>query len=190
MNFAVLASGYGSNLQAIIDACKKKKISAKLKLVISDKADAYALARAQQAGIPSIFIDPKDFADRESYDRKVLACLKQHKIDIVVLAGYMRLLTAYFINQYPDRIINIHPSLLPSFKGLHGIRDAFEYGVGVTGVTVHFVSEEMDAGRIITQEAVKVSPKDTLESLSKKIHKVEHKIYPKAIDWLARSLLR
>jgi phosphoribosylglycinamide formyltransferase-1 len=190
MNFAVLASGHGSNLQAIIDATQKKKIKAKLKLVISDKSEAFALVRAQKAKVASVYIDPKNFANREAYDRKVLQYLKEHEIDFIVLAGYMRLLSAHFIGQFPNKIINIHPALLPAFKGLHGIRDAYEYGVKLTGVTVHIVNEEMDAGKIIAQEVVKIAPKDTLKSLAEKIHQVEHKLYPKTIDWFSKSLLR
>ena len=190
MNFAVFASGYGGNLQAIINAVKKKKIKANLKLIISDKADSYALVRAHKAKIASAYINPKNFSDRESFDRKVLEYFKQFKVDFVVLAGYMRLLSAHFIHQYPNKIINVHPALLPAFKGTHGIRDAFKYGVKVTGVTMHFVTVEMDAGKIIAQEAVSVTAKDTLESLSRKIHTVEHRIYPKAIDLFAKSLRR
>jgi phosphoribosylglycinamide formyltransferase 1 len=190
MNFAVLASGYGSNLQAILNALKKKKIKADLKVVISDKSDAFALERAKKAKIASIYINPKDFSDRMAFDRKVLEVLKEHDVDFVVLAGYMRLLSAHFIQAYPNKIMNIHPALLPSFKGVHGIRDAFEYGVKYTGVTVHFVSEEMDSGAIIVQEIVKVSPKDTLKTLAKKIHKVEHKIYPAAIALFASRKLK
>lgn len=190
MNFAVLASGYGGNLQAIVDATKKKKIKANLKLVISDKSEAFALVRAQKAKVASAYVNPKNYPDREAFDRKVVEYLKHFDIDFVVLAGYMRLLSPYFIKQYPNRIINIHPALLPSFKGIHGIRDAFEYGVKVTGVTVHFVNEEMDAGVIIAQEVVVITKKDTLDSLAKKIHKVEHKLYPQIIDWLSKNLPR
>ncbi len=190
MNFAVLASGYGGNLQAIIHAVKNKKIKANLKLVVSDRADAYALVRAKKAKISNIFINPKDFSNREAFDRKVLAYLKDFDIDFVVLAGYMRLLSVHFVQQYPNKILNIHPSLLPAFKGVHAIREAFEYGVKVTGVSVHFVDEQMDAGAIITQQAVNIDPKDTLNSLAKKIHSVEHKIYPQAIGWLARRKLK
>jgi phosphoribosylglycinamide formyltransferase-1 len=190
MNFAVLASGFGGNLQAIIDAIKKKKIKANLKLVISDKPDAFALERARKAKIASVYVNPKDFADRMAFDRKVIECLQENKVDFIVLAGYMRLLSSHFIQQYPHRIINIHPALLPSFKGVNGIRDAFEYGVKITGVTVHFVNEEMDAGEIIAQEMIKITPKDTLKTLAKKIHKVEHKIYPQAIDWFSRRKLK
>ncbi len=189
-NFAVLASGRGGNLQAIINAVKSKKIKANLKVVVSDKADAFALKRAKKARIASIYVAPKDYTDRQSFDCKVLECLREYKIDFVVLAGYMRLLSAHFIRQYPNKIINIHPALLPSFKGINGIRDALEYGVKITGVSVHFVNEEMDAGTIIAQETVKITSKDTLKSLAQKIHKVEHKLYPEVIGWFAQKRLK
>jgi len=190
MNFAVLASGRGGNLKAIIEAVKKGTIKAHLKAVISDKKDAYALEHASQAGIPAVYIDPKDFQDRESFDRAVIERLREFKIDFIVLAGYMRLLSGYFIRQYPDKVLNIHPSLLPAFKGTHAIKDAFDHGVKVTGPTVHFVNEEMDAGAIILQEPVRVDPKDTLESLEEKIHQAEHRIYPQAIDLFVRGKLK
>ncbi|MBI3602065.1 MAG: phosphoribosylglycinamide formyltransferase [Candidatus Omnitrophica bacterium] len=190
MNFAVLASGHGGNLQAIINAVKKKKIKAHLKLVVSDRADAYALVRARKANISSVSINPQDFPDREAFDRKVLEHFKNFDIDFVVLAGYMRLLGRRFIKQYPHKILNIHPALLPAFKGVRAIREALAYGVKVTGVSVHFVVEEMDSGAIIMQQAVPISSRDTAKSLATKIHRVEHKIYPQAIDWLARRKLR
>ncbi len=190
MNFAVLASGHGGNLQAIIKAVKSGQIQADLKVVISDKKDAYALKRAHRAKIPAVYINPKDFSDRESFDRAVIARLQEFKIDFVVLAGFMRLVSSYFIRQYPDKILNIHPSLLPAFRGLHGIRDAFDHGAKVTGPTVHFVIDGMDEGPVILQEPVRVKPQDTLESLEQKIHKAEHRIYPKAIDLFARGCLK
>lgn len=190
MNFAVLASGYGGNLQAIIKAVAKGQIKADLKVVICDRKDAYALKRAHRAKIPAVYINPADFSDREAFDREIVAHLKKFKIDFVVLAGYMRLLSGFFLRQYPDKILNIHPSLLPAFKGLHGIRDAFEYGVHLTGPTVHFVVDEVDSGMIILQEPVRINPQDTLESLEKKIHKAEHRVYPKAIDLFARGKLK
>jgi len=190
MNFAVLASGHGGNLQAIIKAVRNEKIQADLKVVISDKKDAYALKRAHRAKIPAVYINPKDFSNRESFDREIVAQLRKFKIDFVVLAGYMRLLSGFFLRQYPDKILNIHPSLLPAFKGLHGIKDAFEYGVRLTGPTVHFVIDEVDSGMIILQEAVRVQSQDTLETLEKKIHQAEHRVYPKAIDLFARGKLK
>jgi len=190
MNFAVLASGRGGNLLAIINAIKAGKISAHLKVVISDKKDAYALEHARGAEIPAVFINPQDFNDRPSFDKALVECLKEFKIDFVVLAGYMRLLSPSFVQQYPDKILNIHPSLLPAFKGTHAIRDAFEYGVKVTGPTVHFVVDEVDGGAIILQEPVRVETHDTLESLEEKIHQAEHRIYPQAIDLFARGCLK
>jgi len=187
VNFAVFVSGYGGNLQAVINAVKTKKIKADLKLVFSDKPQAYALKRAQKAKISTLCIKPEDFTAREDFDRAVLAHLKQHRIDFIVLAGYMRLLSGYFIRQYHGRILNVHPSLLPAFKGTRGIRDAFDYGVKVTGVTVHLVVEDVDAGPVIAQEVVAIAPRDTRQSLEAKIHKAEHKIYPKIIDLFARG---
>jgi len=187
MNFAVLASGRGSNLQAIIKAIKAGKINAQLNLVISDKKDAYALEGARQAGITSVFINPKDFPDRESFDQAIVQRLQEFKIDFVVLAGYMRLVSIYFIQQYPDRILNIHPSLLPAFRGMHAIKDAFDYGAKITGVTVHIVVKEMDDGPIILQESLRIDPQDSIESLEERIHQVEHRLYPQAIDLFVRG---
>jgi phosphoribosylglycinamide formyltransferase 1 len=190
MNFAVLASGRGGNLKAIIEAEKSGFIKAHLNVVISDKKDAYALTHAREAKISTVYINPKDFNDRESYDRAVIENLREYKIDFVVLAGYMRLLSSYFIGQYPDKILNIHPSLLPAFKGTHAIKDAFDYGAKVTGPTVHFVSEDLDAGPIILQEPVRVDPQDSLETLEEKIHQAEHRLYPQAIDLFVRGKLK
>jgi phosphoribosylglycinamide formyltransferase-1 len=190
MNFAVLASGNGSNLEAIIKAVKARKIKANLAVVISDKTDAFALVRARKAKIPAVVINPKDFSDRESFDRALVDLLRQNKVDFIVLAGFMRILSPLFIKAYSHKILNIHPSLLPSFKGSRAIRDAFEYGVMVTGVTVHFVDEQIDNGAIILQEAVIIQPKDTLEKLEQKIHRAEHKIYPQAIHLFATGKLK
>lgn len=181
MKFAVLASGSGSNLQAIMEACSRGDIASTLGLVVSNKMDAYALKRAQNAQVPAIFLNPKDYPDRPSYDQAILDVLRQHDIDFIILAGYMRILSDHFIETYQGKILNIHPSLLPDFKGAHAIRDAFEAGVQETGVTVHFVIPELDAGPVIIQERVSVTPDDTLSTLEDKIHAVEHIIYPKAI---------
>ncbi len=180
-NLAVFCSGFGSNLQAIINSVKKKELKADITLVISDKVDAYALVRAQKAGIPIRFINPADFRDRESYDRFLVRELRRNKIDLVVLAGFMRIISPYFVRAYRNRILNVHPALLPSFKGTSGIKDALDYGVKVTGVTVHLVNDELDSGPIILQEALKIKDDDDYESLAKRIHRLEHKIFPKAI---------
>lgn len=181
MRFAVFISGNGSNLQAIIDAVQRGDIRAELALVISSKATAYGLQRAEAAGIKTMVFDPKQYTNKQSVDRDIVITLKNEKIDFVVLAGYMRLITKFFVKEFPNKIFNIHPSLLPSFKGMLGIKDAFTYGVKITGVTVHFVNEKMDSGPIIMQEAVRITDDDTLETLEEKIHKAEHRLYPKAI---------
>ena len=190
MKFAVFASGHGSNLQAIIDAVKAGTITGELALVVSNNRKAPALKRAQDAGIKTLFLNPQGYATPTSYDRQLTIHLKQEQIDFIVLAGYMRLVSAFFVKTYARKILNIHPSLLPSFKGLDGIKDAFTYGAKVTGATVHFVDEKMDHGPIILQEGCKIYEKDTLESLEEKIHKIEHKIFPKAVALFADERLK
>jgi len=181
MNIAVFVSGSGTNLQAIIDAVNNGTLKCKIVLVVSDNEKAYALTRAKTAGIDTFVLSPKEFDTREDYDKEIIKRLEEKKIELVVLAGFMRLISGCFAQQYKHRIINIHPAMLPSFKGTHGIKDAFAYGVKVTGVTVHFVDEELDHGPIILQEAVIVEEGDTMESLEEKIHKVEHRLYSSAI---------
>lgn len=190
MNFAVLASGNGSNLQAVIRAVKARRIKANLVLVLSDKADAYALERARKAKIPAVFIDPKNFADRSSFDAAVVKVLKDASVDFVVLAGFMRIISRVFVEAFADKILNIHPSLLPAFKGAHAIKDAFEYGVKVTGVTVHLVDEQIDHGEVLAQIPVNILPKDTLASLETKIHKAEHQILPAVIALFSKGQLK
>jgi len=188
--FAVFVSGNGSNLQAIIDACQKGQIKSQLALVVSSTEKAYALERAEKAGIPSLVFNVRDYTNKQSVDRDIVIHLKQERIDFVVLAGYMRFLTPFFVKQYPLKILNIHPSLLPAFKGGSGLKDAFTYGVKVTGVTVHFVNEKIDNGAIIFQQAVPVKDEDTMETLEERIHRVEHKIYPEAIAWFEDGRLK
>lgn len=178
---AVFASGNGTNLQALIDFNEKEDLSADIALVFSNNADAFALKRAKKHNIKAVHMDPGEFTSREEFEKEILKVLKEEKIDLIVLAGYMFLLTPLLVNEYKDRILNIHPALLPSFKGTHGIKDAFEYGVKISGVTVHFVDEELDHGPIIMQAPVYIDSKDTIESFEKKIHEVEHKIYPLAV---------
>lgn len=189
MKLAVLASGYGSNLQAIIDAAKRGVIDGRVVLVISDNRDAYALERAEKHQIEAHYLNPKNYTGREDYDRAVIALLKERGIELVVLAGYMRLLSPVFIDGFPGRIINIHPSLLPSFAGLEGVAQALRYGVKVSGCTVHFVDENLDTGPIILQEAVPVYDNDTEESLHRRIHSVEHRLYPQAIQLFVQGKL-
>ena len=190
MKFAIFASGQGTNLQAIIDAVKAGEIKSELVLVFSDHRKAPALKRAETAGIKTLCLHRKDYAAPQSYDRDILIHLKEAEIDFVVLAGYARLLTPFFIETFPRKILNIHPSLLPSFKGLHAIKDAFTYGVKMTGVTVHIVDDKMDHGPIVLQEAVKISENETLPTLEEKIHAVEHKLYPKAINLFEEGRLK
>ena len=190
MRFAVLISGNGSNLQAIIDAVKKGDIPAELALVVSSNAKAYGLKRAEAAGIKTLVFRPKDYTNTQSVDRDMVITFKEEKIDFIVLAGYMRILTAFFIKKFPNKILNVHPALLPSFKGAHGIKDTFTYGCKVAGVSVHFVNAKVDNGPIIAQEAIKIKEDDTLETLEEKIHKIEHRIYPKAIALFAGGRLK
>jgi len=190
MNIAVFCSGSGTNLQAIIDAHKRGDVKSDLKLVVSDVSSCLALERAKKAGIKTLIVERKDFKSKEDFEAEIIKNLKKEKIDLIVLAGYMRLISADFINQYKNKILNIHPALLPSFKGTQGIKDAFEYGVKVTGPTVHFVTQDMDAGPIILQGAIKVTEDDTEESLAQAIHKEEHKLYPKVIQLFVEGRLK
>ena len=189
MNFAVLASGNGSNLQAIMEALKAGRIRATLAVVISDKAEARALTRARDAGVPQVLsVNPKDFASREAFDLELVRILKDNDVRLVVLAGYMRILSPAFVRAFPDRIINIHPALLPAFKGAHALKDALAAGVKTTGVTVHFVDEEVDHGAIITQVPVPIFPHDTLDTLAARIHIAEHALYPDVIDRILQNI--
>lgn len=181
LKFAVFASGNGSNLQAIIDAVKAGEINAELALVFCDRRKAYALTRAKDAGIPTLILERKDYATPQSFERDMVIHLKEVGIDFIVLAGYMKVFSPFFIKTYPNLILNVHPSLLPAFKGARGIKDTFTYGAKVAGVTIHFVDDKMDHGPIIIQEAFRVSERETLESLEERIHQTEHKIYPRAI---------
>jgi phosphoribosylglycinamide formyltransferase-1 len=178
---AVFASGNGTNLQAIIDNIRRGALRARLALVISDQPNAFALKRAGKAGVKALYIDPKGFPLKEEYEKHMVGILKKEKIDLVVLAGFMRILGLSFLKSYKNRILNIHPALLPAFKGKDAIGDAYRYGVKVTGVTVHFVDEHVDHGPIIAQEAVAVSPRDSLAVLEAKIHRIEHRVYSQAI---------
>ncbi len=182
MRLAVLASGFGSNLQAIIDAVESGKIKGRVEVVISDKVEAYALERARHHGIAAVHINPQNFSGREAYDQAILTLLQEKNIGLVVLAGYMRLLSPVLVGGFRGKIMNIHPALLPSFPGLDGVQQALDYGVKVSGCTVHFVDEGLDTGPIILQEAVPVYDHDTVDSLQDRIHEVEHRLYPRAIQ--------
>ena len=190
MNIAVLCSGSGTNLQAIIDQVKSGYIPARIAVVVSDNREAYALGRAKAAGIEAIFVDPDAYKSREDFDKAIVKELKDRDVGLVALAGFMRILSPYFIKEYRHKILNIHPALLPAFKGVHGIKDALTYGVKVTGPTVHFVEEELDSGAIILQSPIEIGREDTEESLLERVHAEEHKIYPKAIKLFVEGKLK
>jgi phosphoribosylglycinamide formyltransferase-1 len=190
MNIAVFASGRGTNFSALIRAVKKGKIQGSLSLLVCDNPKAAAIGRARRAGIKVALVKREDFAARSDFEQKIIQQLEESDIGLIVLAGFMRVLGPDLINRYKDKILNIHPALLPAFKGAHAIKDAFDYGVKTTGVTVHFVDEQMDHGPIILQKSVEIEETDTLESLEAKIHKVEHKIYPKAVQLFIEGKLK
>jgi phosphoribosylglycinamide formyltransferase-1 len=177
----VLISGSGSNLQSIIDRLHNNKEEIEVALVISSDPDAYGLRRAEKAGIPTEVFPLEDFATREEHDLAMVEKLERHGVDIIVLAGYMLIVTTALLDRFPFRVINLHPSLLPAFPGATGIEDAFAYGTGITGVTVHFVDEGCDTGPIILQEAVEIQYNDTVDTLRERIHAVEHRLLPRAI---------
>ena len=186
---AVLISGSGTNLQAIIDEIEAQRLDATINLVLSNRADAYGLARAKNHGIPTEVLDHKLFAGREAFDQAVVDLLNARGVDLVVLAGFMRLLSPVFVKAYSNRIMNIHPALLPSFPGLHVQKKAVEHGVRFAGCTVHFVNEECDEGPIIIQAVVPVFPDDTEEILAARILHQEHRIYPRAIQLYSEGRL-
>jgi phosphoribosylglycinamide formyltransferase-1 len=186
----VLISGSGTNLQAIIDAIEAQELDAKIQVVLSNRADAYGLVRAKNHGIPVEVLDHKSFASREAFDQAVVNILRDRQVELVVLAGFMRLLSPVLVRAYSNRIMNIHPALLPAFPGLHVQKKAVEHGVRFSGCTVHFVNESCDEGPIIIQAVVPVFPDDTEESLAARILKQEHRIYPRAIQLYSEGRLR
>ena len=183
-NIIVLISGAGSNLQAIIDHIQSGDIQAEISLVISNKAKVKGLARAEAAGIPSLVLDHTQFLDRESFDQSLAQIIASYEPDLIVLAGFMRILSEAFVRQFEGKLINIHPSLLPKYKGLHTHQRALENGDTAHGATVHFVIPELDAGDIILQGVVPIHANDTVETLADRVHAIEHKIYPQAIKQL------
>jgi phosphoribosylglycinamide formyltransferase-1 len=190
LSIAVLISGSGTNLQSIIDAIESGKLDARIEVVLSNRADAYGLTRAKHHGLATEILDHKRFVSREAFDEAIVAILRARGVELVVLAGFMRLLSPVFIKAYSNRIMNIHPALLPSFPGLHAQKRALEHGVRFSGCTVHFVNEECDEGPIIIQAAVPVYTDDTEESLSARILRQEHRIYPRAIQLYSQGRLR
>ncbi|MFH1402875.1 MAG: phosphoribosylglycinamide formyltransferase [Candidatus Altiarchaeota archaeon] len=191
VKIGVLASGRGSNFQALIDAVESSHVrDASIVVLIVDKKDAYAQERARKHGIDSVFIDPSSHASRDDFDREIVRELRERGVELVLLAGYMRIVSSYFVREFKNRVINIHPALLPSFPGLHGQRDALEYGVKVTGCTVHFVDDEVDHGPIIIQKVVEVREGDDEASLAARILEQEHKAYPEAVKLFVEGKLR
>jgi len=178
---AVLISGRGSNLQSIIDAIADGKIDASIAIVVSNRADAAGLKRARDAGIDAVHVNPRDHPDRDAYDSAVADLLRARDVTLVCLAGYMRLVGRPLLDAFPQRILNIHPSLLPAFPGLDAQKQALVHGVHVTGATVHLVTDELDGGPIVLQAAVPVLPDDTVEELSARVLVQEHRIYPEAV---------
>ena len=190
MRIGVLASGSGSNLQAILDACASRAIPAQVAVVICNVADAKALQRAEAAGVPAMLLPYLKVASREEYDRQVVAALQKHSVDVVCLAGFMRLITPVLLGAFERRILNIHPSLLPAFPGLHAVRQALAGGVRVSGCTVHVVDEGTDTGPIVIQAAVPVLDGDTEDTLAARILVQEHRCYPRAIALWAQGRVR
>lgn len=190
MRIAVFASGNGSNFSAIVEALRQGTLTrCAVALMVCDTPGAKVLERARSAGVEAALIPRREYPTREAFEKAVSARLAASQIDLIVLAGFMRLLSPEFVRSWKGRILNVHPSLLPAFKGTQSIRDAFEYGVKATGVTVHLVDEELDAGPIIAQGAVQIEETDTLDSLEAKIHALEHVLYPQAIQlWVDKKL--
>jgi phosphoribosylglycinamide formyltransferase-1 len=190
LKLGVLASGGGTNLQTIIDQCRDQRIDAEIVLVLCNNPDAGALQRAEKAGLPNICINHRDFADRQSFDQTVVKTLQEAGVELVVLAGFMRIISDVFVAAFPHRIVNIHPALLPAFPGLHVQKKALEYGARFAGCTVHFVDTGVDTGPIIIQAVVPILDDDSEETLSARILEQEHKIYPKAIQLIAEGRVK
>lgn len=189
LRVGVLISGSGTNLQALIDSSAEGTLDAEVVVVISNKEAAYGLERARRAQIPAVWIDPATCASPSAYNTAIADALEAHGVELVVMAGYMRLLGTEVLDRFPGRVMNLHPALLPAFPGASGISDAFEHGVKVTGVTVHFADAEFDRGPIIAQEAVRIEEADTLETLEARIHEVEHRLLPLAVQLFAEGRL-
>jgi phosphoribosylglycinamide formyltransferase-1 len=185
----VLISGGGTNLQAIIDACTHDEFSGEVVAVISNKADAFGLTRAENANITSLSLSHKDFISREAYDQALIAKIDTFNADLIVLAGFMRILTPEFVQHFQGKLLNIHPSLLPKYQGLNTHQRAIDAGDNVHGVSVHFVTEELDGGPVILQAKVPVFPEDNSDDLSARVHEQEHRIYPLVVKWFTEDRL-
>jgi len=190
LKLGILVSGRGSNLQAIIDSIEKGKLEASIELVVSDNPDALALERCKKHGIEHAVVRRKDFSSREDFEDKIAIKLKEKGVELVVLAGFMRVLSGTFLKHFPKKVINIHPSLIPAFQGLNAQKQAVEFGVKFSGCTVHIVDESIDAGPVIVQAVVPLMPGDTVESLSERILEYEHRILPQAIQWFSEGRIK
>jgi phosphoribosylglycinamide formyltransferase-1 len=188
-NIVVLISGSGTNLQAIIDACKEGRINASISAVISNKADAYGLERAQQAAINTVFINPKDYADRESYDLALADAIEQQQADLIVMAGFMRILSPAFVERFKGKMLNIHPSLLPKYQGLNTHQRAIDANDDEHGCSVHFVTAELDGGPVVLQAKVPIFEEDSAEELAARVQAQEHAIYPLVVSWFIEQRL-
>jgi len=187
---AVFASGYGSNFQSLIDAEKNGKLAGNISLLVSDKANSFAIKRAEENGIPFFTFEAKNYGSKEEYESIIVELLRKEKIDLIVLAGFMRIVGTTLLKAYANKIINLHPSLLPSFPGINAIGQAYDYGVKITGVTVHFVDEGMDTGPIIKQKSISVENEDTIDTLTEKIHRVEHELLLKTVNLIINNSVR
>ena len=187
LNIAILASGSGTNAQAMIDKAAQGVLDVNIALIVCNRPGAGVVSRAEKAGIPCLVLDHTNFPDRASFDARMVKALREAGTELVVLAGYMRLLTPVFLEAFAGRVINIHPALLPSFPGVHGGADAVNYGVKVSGCTVHFVEEKVDSGPVLIQAVVPVNAGESEDDLMSRIHVMEHRIYPQAIQWLAQG---
>lgn len=187
---AVFASGSGSNFQAIADAVNAGQLDVRIELLVCDRPAAKVVERAHAAGVQVHAFRPKEYASREEYEKEILALLQEKQVDLIVMAGYMRLITSVLVEPFYGRMINVHPSLLPAFPGVNAIGQALDYGVKVTGVTVHFVDGGMDTGPIIAQEALEIEPGDTEETVAERVHRIEHKLYPQVIGWIREGKVR
>lgn len=190
MNIAILASGNGTNFEAIAKAVKQGHIKADIKFVLTDKKDAFVRERAARMGIRDLFVDPQKFSSRLDFDKELIKILKKEKIGLIVLAGFMRILSNEFVKSFKNKILNIHPALLPAFKGEDAIKMAYRYGCKIAGVTVHFVDEKVDNGPIILQEAIIIKERMGMSELEEKIHSIEHRLYPQAIKLYIQNKLK
>ncbi|MGM9969204.1 MAG: phosphoribosylglycinamide formyltransferase [Anaeroplasma sp.] len=185
---AIFASGSGTNFEALVEACNSGLIDAKVVLMVCDRKKAYVIERAKKYNVPSFVFSAKDYSSKEEYEELLVEKLEEYKVDLICLAGYMRICGYVLLRKYEGKIINIHPALLPAFKGAHGIEDAYNYGVKVFGVTIHYVDSGMDSGKIIAQRAFEYTEGDSLAEVEEKIHAIEHELYPEVVAKLVKEI--